>query len=543
MTPRRTTRLSLCMIVRDEEKALPQCLAAARPHVDEICIVDTGSKDRSVAIAQSFGAKVKSIEWPDSFAAARNASLEMASGDWILFLDADEVLRADTVWSLRDIVGDERMLGAHLRFINHYDGKKPIDCLILRLFRNAPEHRFTGAIHEQVLDSLLATQARSGGRIVDTNVTVDHYGYKDAVRDEKKKDERNRILFEAAVAAEPANVYLRFKYADFLRKFKDAEKTLLELDRTVALLDALPESKARSLSFAGEAYALYALELARAGRLTEADRVLAKGASRSTPTATYHWMRGHVDLRLERFGDALVSFERCRALDGKTAHMPAQPGVTGPKAWFGRARALLGLGQAEEASRLFLEGAALWPEDRDLGLAAAKIEASVGSLQDALERLMKHLEADRDDAEFWEVGAAILLELNVLDRAETWAERALAKPETAAGAAAIVGECRLARGALEAALESFGRHPDDPRCIVGLTLLYLLADEPLPEEWRGEFGPHVTARRRILRRLVRTPEGEKLVRRCEDAARRYPRFGPAFAEDMRALVTLRTARG
>ena len=90
-------RLSLCMIVRDEEEMLPRTLEAIEPAVDEIIIVDTGSTGRDDRIAESFGATVIEREWTGSFSDARNASLEAATGDWFLYLDADEVLVSEDV--------------------------------------------------------------------------------------------------------------------------------------------------------------------------------------------------------------------------------------------------------------------------------------------------------------------------------------------------------------------------------------------------------------------------------------------------------------
>ena len=77
------------MIVRNEERFLAECLASVRDEVDELCIVDTGSSDGTIAIAESFGARVKCVEWRDDFAWARNHALDMASQPWILVLDAD----------------------------------------------------------------------------------------------------------------------------------------------------------------------------------------------------------------------------------------------------------------------------------------------------------------------------------------------------------------------------------------------------------------------------------------------------------------------
>ena len=103
--PYTTMRISLCMIVKDEEEMLPRCLAAVAEHVDEIVIVDTGSTDRTVEIAESFGANVIEFPWNGSFADARNVSLDTATGDWILWLDADEVLDEGQGELLRELAG------------------------------------------------------------------------------------------------------------------------------------------------------------------------------------------------------------------------------------------------------------------------------------------------------------------------------------------------------------------------------------------------------------------------------------------------------
>jgi glycosyltransferase involved in cell wall biosynthesis len=84
--------VSLTMIVRDEESNLPHCLQSVRGLFDEIVVVDTGSRDRTIEIARSYGARVSQFAWVDDFAAARNASLARASGDFAFWLDADDVV-------------------------------------------------------------------------------------------------------------------------------------------------------------------------------------------------------------------------------------------------------------------------------------------------------------------------------------------------------------------------------------------------------------------------------------------------------------------
>ena len=88
-------RLSLCMIVRNEEKRLPRCLASAMPWAGETIVVDTGSTDGTIALAERAGARVLHFAWRDDFAAARNHALAAATREWVLVLDADEILRVD----------------------------------------------------------------------------------------------------------------------------------------------------------------------------------------------------------------------------------------------------------------------------------------------------------------------------------------------------------------------------------------------------------------------------------------------------------------
>jgi glycosyltransferase involved in cell wall biosynthesis len=84
------------MIVNDDARLLGRCLQTARPHVDEIVVVDTGSSDETAAIAGRYGARVEQFAWSDDFAAARNHTLSLATGDWVLVLDGDEILEAPT---------------------------------------------------------------------------------------------------------------------------------------------------------------------------------------------------------------------------------------------------------------------------------------------------------------------------------------------------------------------------------------------------------------------------------------------------------------
>jgi glycosyltransferase involved in cell wall biosynthesis/predicted Zn-dependent protease len=186
--------LSLCMIVKDEEEMLPRCLAAVKPAVDEMIIVDTGSSDRTVEIAESFGARVLHHEWNGSFSDARNVSLEAATGDWVIYLDADEVLVEEDAERLRAVTGRvwrEAFALVETNYTGDIEDGTALTHTALRVFRNRPEYRFKGRLHEQMAYALPGYLTE---RIEYTQMRIEHYGYLGVVRDAKDKSRRNLEL-------------------------------------------------------------------------------------------------------------------------------------------------------------------------------------------------------------------------------------------------------------------------------------------------------------------------------------------------------------
>ena len=186
--------LSLCMIVKDEEEMLPQCLAAVRDAVDEIVIVDTGSTDRTVEIAEEFGAKVLHHAWTGDFSEARNVSFDAATSDWIVYLDADEVLIEEDADRLRALTGRvwrEAFYLIETNFTGSIEDGTSVNHNALRVFRNRPEYRFSGRLHEQIANTLPGYLPE---RLEVSDVRVEHYGYLGVVRDAKEKSRRNLEL-------------------------------------------------------------------------------------------------------------------------------------------------------------------------------------------------------------------------------------------------------------------------------------------------------------------------------------------------------------
>lgn len=188
--------VSLCMIAKNEEKHIARCINSAKPYVDQIVVVDTGSTDFTVEIAEELGAEVYHHIWQDDFALARNQSLEHATGDWILFLDCDEALQLETAPLLKEVIQNDHFQGYWVNIINIYDNQPSSSFVGFRLFRNSPRHRFEIPIHEQILPSVIRNS--SSDKIGQSNITIYHYGYENDKATHKTKIERNlRILHKA----------------------------------------------------------------------------------------------------------------------------------------------------------------------------------------------------------------------------------------------------------------------------------------------------------------------------------------------------------
>ena len=129
--------LSACLIVKNEEQRLPQCLESLRSLADEIIIVDTGSSDRTISIAKKYQARVFHFDWCDDFSRARNYAIAQAKGKWILVIDADEVLEQSAIATLQEVMQRDDCLAVNL-LRSEIDAKQAPYSLVLRLFRNHP---------------------------------------------------------------------------------------------------------------------------------------------------------------------------------------------------------------------------------------------------------------------------------------------------------------------------------------------------------------------------------------------------------------------
>jgi tetratricopeptide (TPR) repeat protein len=265
--------LSLCLIVRDEAQMLPRCLAAAGPAVDEIIVVDTGSTDATVEIARSFGARVIEHPWTGSFSEARNVSFDAATGDWVMYLDADEVLVDDDVAQLRTVTGRtwrEAFYLVETSYTGELGDGSAIVNNALRVFRNRPQYRFKDRLHEQIAHAL---PTHIPCRMEQTSVRVQHYGYLGSVRDAKEKSKRNVELLRRQAAEAPATPFLHFNLGSEYAAAGEPAAAVEEFRRAHAML--IQSGGMRTCEYAPQLMFRLAMVLRMCGRLAEADATAA----------------------------------------------------------------------------------------------------------------------------------------------------------------------------------------------------------------------------------------------------------------------------
>jgi glycosyltransferase involved in cell wall biosynthesis len=194
--------LSLCMIVKDEERNLARCLDSVRGLAGEIVIVDTGSADATPQIAASCGAKVIPFDFTViDFAAARNRAIANARGRWILMLDADETLDPASAHEVESLVALDENAGYFLERHNHAsDSETSITDYVVRLFPNRPDYRYRGRVHETIDASILA----GGGRLHKTGIRIEHNFSSDREARRRKNHWYIEILMEE-IAADPSD--------------------------------------------------------------------------------------------------------------------------------------------------------------------------------------------------------------------------------------------------------------------------------------------------------------------------------------------------
>ncbi len=222
--------VSLCMIVKNEEKFLAQCLNSVKDIIDEFIIVDTGSTDNTVSIANSFGAKVYFYTWNNNFSAARNFSLSKATKDWILLMDGDDVLDEGDKGKVINLINTSKKHGHFFNTLSvvKEDSKDYLYNLNIRLIRNTGEYEFEGAIHEQITHKFQPTDYAN---FTSEDIRIYHRGYIPEVSDSKKKRERNIGIIKEELKKYPNSSFHNFNLASEYFALMDMKNALIYYDK------------------------------------------------------------------------------------------------------------------------------------------------------------------------------------------------------------------------------------------------------------------------------------------------------------------------
>jgi tetratricopeptide (TPR) repeat protein len=396
------------MIARDEERFIGAALASARACVDELLVVDTGSRDRTRAIAAEHGARVLDFAWCDDFSAARNRGLQAAAGTHVLVLDADERLAAGSARALRKALADPRLLFGMLPlhdadaldapFADVLSGARRLQepIWLPRLFRNHPRLRFERRVHETMFRDIEAKRRELGGEFLAVEAPIVHLGEVAALRAELGKAQRNTRLLELALEEDPADGdlagYLATEYSRANRWREAEELAQRTLPLFYARLDALP-AEALKLSPIPLAVVLATAQLRR-GAPAEALATVTAAAQRcSEPHPNLVFLQGMAQARLGELAPAEQRMRECLALAGRRFTIAVQHGMTGDAARLQLANVLLAGGRVDEALPLLagLRGKYEVPA----ALAQAEALARTGRPQEALE-LLRELSKARE---------------------------------------------------------------------------------------------------------------------------------------------------
>jgi len=203
--------ISACMIVKNEEELLPDCLESIRDWIDEIVIVDTGSTDKTIEIAESYGAKIYHQKWEGNFSKHRNFSLEQATSDWIFIIDADERFIDEDIEIIRKQINksDYSIIALNVYNVSGKYEEKVTSLASVRLFKRELNLRYKGIVHNQLeIDPSLF--------VIRTKARIKHLGY--GLPEDKMTAKANRTLelLERQIKEKPEFAFAYFNYAQVL---------------------------------------------------------------------------------------------------------------------------------------------------------------------------------------------------------------------------------------------------------------------------------------------------------------------------------------
>jgi Tfp pilus assembly protein PilF len=328
--------VELSMIVKNEESTLARCLETVRSIVDEIVIADTGSTDRTVQIARSYGARVVDVAWEDDFSKARNAALRHGRCDWVLFLDADELLDPVEAKEIAALVANPAVMGYDVpiwnyvstlttRMLNRPARRNPnrmeavrhfpgyVEHVNVRLFRRHPEILFEGRVHEGVADGM----KRKGLTVAPANFIVHHLGIAEDGPEHNRKMSYYQELGRKKLEEAPDDVLAHYELG--LGELEHFHNPRGALQYFLHAIELKPDSSVL-FTYAG-------MCLVRLGEAEKGLAVFETAERLGARDAVHREAMGDAQYHLERFGDARQSYEAAIAAGSESILLKGKLGV------------------------------------------------------------------------------------------------------------------------------------------------------------------------------------------------------------------------
>ncbi|MBS5937494.1 TPR domain-containing glycosyltransferase [Clostridium sp.] len=318
------TTLSLCMIVKNEEKYIAKSIDSVKDIVNEIVIVDTGSTDSTLDILKNYNVKLYNYKWENDFASARNFAINKIKSDWILFLDADEILDEASKDNLINYVNTTKLDGCHF-IVYNYRSENQNDFTIhyaFRLFRNNKGYYYKGKIHEQIFNDKYRNIT---SRFSNEEIILHHYGYSVEVLEKKDKRSRNIPILLEALKENPKDSFNLFNLGNEYLAQNDVNTALHHYELSYSNLDLTKHYSVHLLYRMAVCYQYIK-------KYDYAIRFVEEGLQRFSPNVDFEYLKGCLFLDTKRYTLAIDSFNNCLTLgdSGSTVKFVSNCGSINP---------------------------------------------------------------------------------------------------------------------------------------------------------------------------------------------------------------------
>lgn len=302
--------LSACMIVKNEEKFLAQCLKSIRDVVDEIIIVDTGSTDKTIEIAQSFDAKIYHHPWRNSFSEARNYSLSYARCDWILQIDADEALEHTDIPLLHKLICNDAYNAIFVAIYSELPGGRSKH-YYTRIFRRGKAY-FEGIVHNQLIFE---------GASFQSEIIFYHYGYNLTDQEMQRKYKRTGDLLRQQLVENPDNLFIMTNLIRNYRNEFNFNKVIELGEKGLKLSESQTDCNSRNQRQRIYIDLVYAF--INTSQLDRAEEICSEGIKENHDSLDLLFVMGEILMRKENFNEALLYFKKYLIMKDRESKIPA----------------------------------------------------------------------------------------------------------------------------------------------------------------------------------------------------------------------------